>query len=282
MNNKEKHGLNAFYAFMHFRFLLLSTMVCITVLFLSACSVEKKYTHMDWEQQKKLDVQLFNELMVRKDEWPGTKYTRKRRINIFEVMDKEGFEVAGLALKLWDIRPGTSGGMRFNRRAYDRLIELAELGDHSAECLASMTIWKWKIKSDYDKRYRYIKSAADAGQAKCTGYLGGIYRKGLYGIGKDLAQAEKLREKAAYLGSESAVLLQIFKYKDYMHNMSLTDKYRARCWYLKALENDTGMAWGDRPTVQRMIGVRNDHKMPVVLEEFKNSGICEKYLSKKN
>lgn len=196
---------------------------------------ERNLPKLTEEERRVMDVRMFNELMVRKRAWIGK--TREMRYELIKGMGDKGFEPAHLALRLFEVEPGTwSRG--FDADAFDRLRELADAGDPTSQCLAAMVIWRWKLKELEPLRKEYIMKAARAGQARCTSQLGTIYRDEM----KSKEGMERWRElllEAAKLGDQQSQVVLAIGYArgawGFPFNIGKT-----KCWLEVAKRAGTG------------------------------------------
>ena len=123
------------------------------------------------EKRREYDVLFFNEMAVKDDHPTAQRYT------LFRQMADDGFEVAHVALELFDIR---RAGDRFNPKAWPRLKKLAAEGDVSAKCLYALYAKAFEPVINEPVRRQAIKEAAEAGHPRCsTAYAGYLHLEGL-------------------------------------------------------------------------------------------------------
>lgn len=186
------------------------------------------------EKRREYDVRFFNEMSLHAN------HPLEPRYQLFRRMAEDGFEVAYLALRLYDIRH--SDGTLRDPQAMKRLKAVAAEGDLSAKCFYGRFAWRGdRQKFDWLETLPYIVDAADGGHPSCTGAFASFLRSGdplppryesWIQIRRDpqarMAKALELEEQAARagdLGSQSwlALTYELGKHVP-------RDYGRARCW----------------------------------------------------
>jgi hypothetical protein len=203
----------------------------------------------------------------------------ERRYQLFREMAEDGFEVAYLALLLYDIRHGD--GMRRDPRAMTRLKALAATGDLSAKCFYGRFAWRGE-RQDFDWRETlpYIIDAADGGHPSCTGAFASFLRndrplpaqyESWTKIQRDpqarMTKALELEEWAARagdLGSQSWLALA-YQLGKHVHQ----DYGRARCWAALATRTSGGAA----VVANKAIALENHIRWAIARENYDASSI---------
>jgi hypothetical protein len=178
------------------------------------------------EKRREYDVRFFNEMFVKDDHPTDARY------QLFKKMADEGFEVAHLALRLFDIR---LGGNRYRPEAWPRLKALAAEGDLSAICLHAKYTYIFEPKLDQRVVFEAVRAAAEAGHPHCSGIYAHYFRRGQF-ADADIAQYVSWETKAAKAGD---LLAQLSVADLYASGRGIrVDLARARCWVEEALRSD--------------------------------------------
>lgn len=188
------------------------------------------------QKRREYDVLFFNEMTV-KDDHPTA-----QRYHLFRQMAYDGFEVAHVALELFDI---WKAGDRFNPKAWPRLKKIAMQGDVSGKCLYALYANDLEPSLGESARRELIKEAAEAGHPRCSTAYSAYLR--LEGAEQD---AFVWRERAAAQGD---LLAQLGQARAYASGKGAPlDLDRAECWLDEAWRsNRTAM------TENRIISIRS-------------------------
>jgi len=191
------------------------------------------------EKRREYDVRFFNEMSM-KDHHPTDP-----RYQLFKKMADEGFEVAHLALRLFDIR---LGGDRYRPEAWPRLKALAAAGDLSAVCLHAKYAYVFEPKLDQRVVFGAVRGAAEAGHPHCSGIYAQYFRTGKL-VMSNPSQYVAWETKAAKGGDLLAQLILADLYATGQHVP--VDLPRARCWLEEALRSDqTAKTWNDVQSIR--------------------------------
>lgn len=229
------------------------------------------------EKRREYDVRFFNEMSLRRE------HPLEPRYQLFREMAEDGFEVAHLALRLYDIRH--SDGTLRDPQAVKRLKALAAGGDLSAKCFYGMFASKAE-HPNFDRMgiLPYIIDAGDGGHPYCTGAFASFLRgdgplpsryEEWIRIQKDpakrIVRALELEERAARAGdlrSQSSLALSFRLGKKVP-----LDYGRARCWAAIAIRTS-----GSAPIiVNDAISLENGIRWAVSIEKY-DSSLIKKYL----
>ncbi len=182
------------------------------------------------EKRREYDVRFFNEMFVKDDHPTDPRY------QLFKKMADEGFEVAHIALRLFDIR---LAGDRYHPEAWPRLKALAAEGDASAICLHAKYAYVFEPKLDQRVVFEAVRGAAEAGHPHCSGIYAQYFRTGKFATPSRL-QYIAWETKAAKGGDLLAQLIVAGLYAG-GEGVDM-DLARARCWVEEALRsNQTGL-----------------------------------------
>ncbi len=204
------------------------------------------------EERRMVDMRLFNELNVRNRGWRNR--SQVMRYELIKQMSDEGYELAELTLRLFDIRP-KDWDMPFDKEAWLRLRIIADQGDASAMCLAAKAGRKWNRLTN-DTYMKYVERAAKQEQPVCMMY----YASHLEKQGKiNIDDSIKLQEKSARLGNHSMQLILVNDYAKGRRGLPL-DIGKAECWLeiAKRPEFDTGEAATYNPNLRRWTRLANE------------------------
>lgn len=200
------------------------------------------------DKRREYDVRFFNEMFVKNDHPTDSRY------QLFKRMADEGFEVAHLALRLFDIR---LGGDRYRPEAWPRLKALAAEGDLSAVCLHAKYAYVFDPKLDQRVVFDAVRGAAEAGHPHCSGLYAHYFRRGQF-VNADVTQYVSWETKAAKAGD---LLAQLIVADLYARGEGVDmDLARARCWIEEALKSDQtglthshaqGIRWTIRENAER-------------------------------
>jgi hypothetical protein len=147
------------------------------------------------EKRSEYNIRFFNEFASRNHtRGRGTFEDCKRHDKLFREMAAEGYEVAHIALQLYDIGRCRLEG-RYYEAARQRLEALAGQGDTAAMCfiVPGITITKSGVSGDYA---RYIRDGAERGQPHCMLGTGGGEEWFLKRTGNDTERPDSLRAES--------------------------------------------------------------------------------------
>lgn len=201
-------------------------------------------------KRREYDVLFFNEMTV-KDDLPTA-----QRYHLFREMAYAGFEVAHVALELFDIR---KAGDRFNPKSWPRLKKLVAEGDVSAKCLYALYAKAFEPAVDESVRRQAIREAAEAGHSRCSTAYSAYLR--LDGAEQD---AFVWRDRAASAGD---LLAQLGQARAHASGKGAPlDLDRAECWLNEAWRSDqTGMTQSSIVSIRSGIREqREQHSTPGV------------------
>jgi hypothetical protein len=199
------------------------------------------------ERRREYDVRFFNEMSLHGH------HPLEPRYQLFRRMADDGFEVAYLALRLYDIRH--SDGTLRDPQAMKRLKALAAEGDLSAKCFYGRFAWRGDRQGfDWFETLPYIIDAAEAGHPSCTGALASFLRgdrtlppqyERWARIQQDpharMSKALELEEQAARAGDLGSQSWLALAYE--LGNHVPRDYGRARCWAAIATRTSGGAAF---------------------------------------
>jgi TPR repeat protein len=186
------------------------------------------------EKRKEYDVLFFNEFSVFTHNRPGINECRRREA-LFRQMADEGYEVAGIALQLYDIGRCDDRG-RYDEAARDRLEQLAGQGDTAAMCfLNTGLVWIKPPMRKFEEHANYIRLGAEQGHPDCMFTLALYYEDGLYGVPMDHDNSLQWMEKAARSGNLRAQSGLQWRYQ--MGEGVDKDLAIALCWARAAAES---------------------------------------------
>jgi len=196
------------------------------------------------EKRREYDVLFFNEMAVKDDHPTAQRYT------LFRQMADDGFEVAHVALELFDIR---RAGDRFNPKAWPRLKKLAAEGDVSAKCLYALYANDLEPSIGEGTRRQLIKEAASAGHPRCSTAYSAYLR--LDGAEQD---AFVWRDRAASAGD---LLAQLGQARAHASGKGAPlDLDRAECWLNEAWRsNQTAKTKSSIMAIEWGIGEERGH-----------------------
>jgi hypothetical protein len=191
------------------------------------------------EKRREYDVRFFNEMFM-KDHHPTDP-----RYQLFRKMADEGFEVAHLALRLFDIR---LGGARYRPEAWPRLKALVGEGDLSAVCLHAKYAYVFEPKLDQRVVFEAVRRVAEAGHPHCSGIYAQYFRTGKLVV-PNSQQYIAWETKAAKDGDLAAQLTLASLYAS--GDSVGIDLALARCWLEEALRSDqTAKTWNDAQSIR--------------------------------
>lgn len=205
-----------------------------------------KARQLSSERRRQHDVRFFNEMYLHAN------HPLEPRYQLFRRMAEDGFEVAYLALRLYDIRH--SDLPKRDPEALNRLKQLAAEGDVSAKCFYAIFAWRLEDrKSDIAERLPSMLAAAEAKQPFCTGAFGGYVGDGSalppgFERWKQVqadprratAMAIAYEEQAAKSGDLRSQSVLALRYR--LGTRVTQDLGRARCWAAIAVNTSENAA----------------------------------------
>lgn len=194
------------------------------------------------ERRAQMDVAFFNDFVVRDmpgGMWQsGGKHPRGARIH---TLAEEGFEIAWLAEKFYDFHRFGFRDTPHAARHWDRIKELADGGDASAQCFIWLAAEELDMngffkppKADVENRARHLKLAVAQGQPECTGNWGAY---------PDTDQ-QKHAENNLYAARKGCARCMARLSTFYQHGEGLPrDLSIAWCWALEAERSNDSLTY---------------------------------------